>query len=76
MLLSFNMNETSTITMVCEDTLGFTTAIDPRKFAAEFISRRKADAGIATGKGTGLEGFETPNAFVTVKTAGKKGKKK
>lgn len=64
--------------MVCEDTLGFTTAIDPRKFAAEFISRRRADAGIgpAPKSGTGLEGFETPNSFVTVKGAGKKGKAK
>ncbi|KAI9031295.1 hypothetical protein DFJ74DRAFT_641058 [Hyaloraphidium curvatum] len=61
MLLSFSVNDTATVTMVCEDTLGFTTAIDPRKFAAEFISRRKADVGMAPAakSGTGLEGFET-----------------
>ncbi|KAI8852850.1 hypothetical protein BC829DRAFT_383933 [Chytridium lagenaria] len=34
----------STAYIVCDDTLGGLTAIDPRKFADEFLRRRKMDA--------------------------------
>jgi len=40
-LLSVPLKETSTITMICDDALG--SAIDSRKFATEFINRRRAD---------------------------------
>ncbi|KAJ3351432.1 hypothetical protein HDU83_008934 [Entophlyctis luteolus] len=43
-LLTVPTNETHTISMICDDTLGGLTAIDPIKFADEFVRRRKADA--------------------------------
>ena len=43
-LLSIPVKEHTTITMICDDTLGGNTAIDPRKFADEFLRRRRADA--------------------------------
>ncbi|KAL5032691.1 hypothetical protein BDV3_001246 [Batrachochytrium dendrobatidis] len=44
MLNSINVKESATITMICDDTLGGSTAIDPRKFADEYIRRRQAEA--------------------------------
>ena len=40
-LLSVPIKESSTITMICDDALS--SAIDSRKFAAEFCARRRAD---------------------------------
>jgi hypothetical protein len=42
-LLLMPLNETSVIYDICNDTLGGITAIDPLKFAEEFIKRRKMD---------------------------------
>jgi hypothetical protein len=42
-LLSVEIKEASTITMICEDALGGQSTIDSRKFANEFIKRRQAD---------------------------------
>ncbi|TPX71260.1 hypothetical protein CcCBS67573_g06281 [Chytriomyces confervae] len=43
-LLMIPMNEPRTVSMICDDTLGGLTAIDPLKFAEEFMRRRRADA--------------------------------
>ncbi|KAJ1566109.1 hypothetical protein HK096_000770 [Nowakowskiella sp. JEL0078] len=40
-LLSIPLNESSTIMMICDDTLGGVTSIDARKFGDEFIRRRR-----------------------------------
>ncbi|KAJ1550987.1 hypothetical protein HK096_003818, partial [Nowakowskiella sp. JEL0078] len=40
-LLSIPLNESSTIMMICDDTLGGMTSIDARKFGDEFIRRRR-----------------------------------
>ncbi|KAJ3339255.1 hypothetical protein HDU93_008463 [Gonapodya sp. JEL0774] len=86
-LLSFQVGEFSTVADVCADTLSFTTAIDPRKFALEFVNRRRAEGTGGTGAGSGntsragsssglLDGMDSGNKFVPVKsTAGKKKKK-
>ncbi|KAJ3295147.1 hypothetical protein HK104_002957 [Borealophlyctis nickersoniae] len=88
-LLSFPAADTGTLQLVCDDTLGGLTAIDPRKFADEFARRRRADAngssegwsGVASGgatttAGAALEGFDTGNKFVVVKQGKKKRSKK
>ena len=88
-------NPDEIIRSICDDTLGGFTCIDSRKFADEFLKRRKADRKNngednwsvsaaksmnftkpkkAESKGTGMEGFENGNKFVTVKIK-KKGKK-
>ncbi|KAJ3211362.1 hypothetical protein HDU82_006024 [Entophlyctis luteolus] len=88
-LLTVPTNETRTISMICDDTLGGLTAIDPIKFADEFVRRRKADAandpaawaagGSATVAGTGsaiggkASGEVGSGGFVVV--GKKKGKK-
>jgi hypothetical protein len=47
-LLSLDIKETATLTMICDDALGGSTAIDSRKFADEFVKRRQADvSGVA-----------------------------
>ncbi|ORY39377.1 hypothetical protein BCR33DRAFT_720210 [Rhizoclosmatium globosum] len=43
-LLMIPTNEPKTMVSICDDTLGGLTAIDPLKFADEFMRRRKADA--------------------------------
>ncbi|KAJ3186857.1 hypothetical protein HDU85_006888 [Gaertneriomyces sp. JEL0708] len=87
-LLSIPQNDSATLQMICDDTLGHLTAIDPRKFSLEFNQRRKADgsaegwstvtgsgAGYTTGAPVGgLEEFDSGNKFVVVKKG--KGKKK
>ena len=70
--------------MICDDTLGGLTAIDPRKFGEEFLKRRRADMngafgsvdGVGASSGTGLEGFESANKFVVVGKGAKKKKSK
>ncbi|KXS18489.1 hypothetical protein M427DRAFT_53865 [Gonapodya prolifera JEL478] len=85
-LLSFPVGEFSTVADVCADTLSFTTAIDPRKFALEFVNRRKMEGsgGSSMGSLGGmklnsaglLDGMDSGNKFIPVKsTAGKKKKK-
>jgi len=54
-LQSIPLNEASTIMDICVDTLGISTAIDPRKFATEYVKRRRAensknDSGSVTGR--------------------------
>ncbi|KAJ3017113.1 hypothetical protein HKX48_003709 [Thoreauomyces humboldtii] len=43
-LLSISIAEPAITQSICDDILGGLTAIDPRKFAEEFIRKRKADA--------------------------------
>ncbi|TPX56223.1 hypothetical protein PhCBS80983_g04675 [Powellomyces hirtus] len=43
-LLSISIHEPAITQSICDDILGGLTAIDPRKFADEFIRKRKADA--------------------------------
>ncbi|TPX40378.1 hypothetical protein SeMB42_g06034 [Synchytrium endobioticum] len=84
-LLSIPFGESSTLHMVCDDTLGGLTAIDPRKFADEFVKRRHADRDDSVGISGGatrlanvssLSEFDTGNRFVTVNSKKKlKGKK-
>ncbi|KAJ3416190.1 hypothetical protein HDV05_002835 [Chytridiales sp. JEL 0842] len=52
-LYTIPLNDSFTTFSICDDTLGGLTAIDPRKFAEEFMRRRKAD--VASGSG-GSEG--------------------
>lgn len=40
-LYDLPLNDQQTIYTICDDTLGGLTAVDPRKFAGEFIDRRK-----------------------------------
>ncbi|KAJ3027221.1 UNVERIFIED_CONTAM: hypothetical protein HDU68_004224 [Siphonaria sp. JEL0065] len=77
-LLSIPTNEPKTMVSICDDTLGGLTAIDPVKFAEEFIRRRRADlqgpaayAAASGGGGDAARGFDS--GFVTVQK--KKGKK-
>ncbi|KAJ3120894.1 hypothetical protein HK100_012606 [Physocladia obscura] len=72
------VNEPKTISMVCDDTLGGLTAIDPIKFADEFVRRRKADAANdpaawAPSTTNGFGASEAQSGFVTVQK--KKGRK-
>ncbi|KAI8615226.1 hypothetical protein BC830DRAFT_1123725 [Chytriomyces sp. MP71] len=80
-LLTIPMNEPKTVAMICDDTLGGLTALDPHKFAEEYMRRRRADAvndpaAYATTPAASdtLKGFESPNGFVVVQK--KKGGKK
>ncbi|KAJ3043398.1 hypothetical protein HDV00_005096 [Rhizophlyctis rosea] len=82
-LLSIPATDSGTTQMICDDTLGGLTAIDPRKFADEFMKRRRADAsgvgveslnGAGGASGTGLESFESANKFVVVGKGAKKKK--
>ncbi|KAI9098690.1 hypothetical protein DFS34DRAFT_649391 [Phlyctochytrium arcticum] len=91
-LLSISISDQATLQMICDDTLGGLTAIDPHKFADEFSRRRKADAsGISlasegwTSVGSGaapglptatLETFDSGNKFVMVGKGSKKKKGK
>jgi hypothetical protein len=43
-LYTIPINDSPTTYSICDDTLGGLTAIDPRKFADEFIRRRKIDS--------------------------------
>ncbi|KAJ3023455.1 UNVERIFIED_CONTAM: hypothetical protein HDU68_008611 [Siphonaria sp. JEL0065] len=80
-LLSVPTNEPKTMMSICDDTLGGLTAIDPVKFAEEFIRRRRADlqgpAAYAAASGAGSSGGDAArgfdSGFVTVQK--KKGKK-
>ncbi|TPX64602.1 hypothetical protein SpCBS45565_g05773 [Spizellomyces sp. 'palustris'] len=85
-LLSVAMNDTATLQMICDDTLGGLTAIDPRKFADEFSKKRRADASGSSISSDGwtavgptapstvsLDVFDSGNKFVVV---GKQSKKK
>ena len=40
-LLSIPTNDSAMVFQICDDALGGITSIDPRKFAGEFIARRK-----------------------------------
>ncbi|KAI8896580.1 hypothetical protein BC833DRAFT_596935 [Globomyces pollinis-pini] len=42
-LMSVDIKESSTITMICDHSIGGFTAIDSRKFADEFIQKRRAE---------------------------------
>ncbi|KAH9269446.1 hypothetical protein BASA83_008529 [Batrachochytrium salamandrivorans] len=61
MLNSINIKESATITMICDDTLGGSTAIDPRKFADEYIRRRQAEAAGTPWSSTSAESSRHPN---------------
>eukprot|EP00842_Homolaphlyctis_polyrhiza_P006616 jgi/Hompol1/6956/HPOL_002397-RA len=52
-LMSIPAKESATITMICDDTLGGSTAIDPRKFANEFIHRRRTESAAASSAAAG-----------------------
>lgn len=78
-LLSISPTDSGTIQMICDDTLGGLTAIDPRKFAEEFGKKRRADlsgemerVSGSNGGSNGLEVFESGNKFVVVKGGKKK----
>jgi hypothetical protein len=90
-LLMIPIGETSTTYIVCDDTLGGLTAIDPRKFADEFLKRRRADeqgwTSVSAGSGgaapssaavnNSFKGYESVNSFTVVgQKAGKKKNKK
>ncbi|KAJ3191065.1 proteasome core particle subunit beta 2 [Irineochytrium annulatum] len=78
-------NESQTTYSICDDTLGGLTAIDPRKFAEEFMKRRKMDAtdpgwsvagsvanppaASANVGGSSLGRFESSNSFTVRRTA-------
>ncbi|KAI9331571.1 hypothetical protein BDR26DRAFT_870035 [Obelidium mucronatum] len=78
-LLMIPTNEPKTMVSICDDTLGGLTAIDPVKFAEEFMRRRKADVSDPAGYVAGSSGSSNDagrgfdSGFVTVQK--KKGKK-
>lgn len=88
-LMSLSAGDSGTIFTICDDALGGLTFLDPRKFANEFISRRKGDVFGSVDKPTTMQpinpnkgineltGFTTGNKFVVVdaKKKKKKGKK-
>ncbi|KAI8926187.1 hypothetical protein BC831DRAFT_457831 [Entophlyctis helioformis] len=68
-LFSISVREAATITMICDDTLGGSTAIDPRKFADEFLRRRRADQPGASGPGAAWSAVSAPAAPAAPVTA-------
>jgi len=72
------LNETSVIYDICTDTLGGITAIDPLKFAEEFIKRRKMDQNDQSF--SAVRGYNSythddnknSNKFIPVKGSGRK----
>jgi len=77
-LLLMPLNETSVIYDICTDTLGGITAIDPLKFAEEFIKRRKMDQNDQSF--SAVRGYNSythddnknSNKFIPVKGSGRK----
>lgn len=77
MLLSISLNETITFYQICDDTLVGIHAINPRKFADEFLRLRRQN--LIETKATGrekevLSTFDTGNRFQTVSSRKKKNK--
>jgi len=72
------LNETTVINDICTDTLGGITAIDPLKFAEEFIKRRKMDQNDPSFSAVrGYNSFthddsRNSNKFIPVKSSGRK----
>lgn len=86
MLMMIDVSDSATIYDICNDTLGGYTSIDSRRFAEEFIRRRRMDAShggnwetITSGPSSAsssnnISGFETTNKFVVVGKKKKGGK--
>jgi len=77
-LLLMPLNETSVIYDICTDTLGGITAIDPLKFAEEFIKRRKMDqndqsfSAVRGYSSYSHDESKNSNKFIPVKGSGRK----
>ncbi|KAJ3156215.1 hypothetical protein HDU86_003978 [Geranomyces michiganensis] len=72
-LLSINPNESAITQSICDDILGGLTAIDPRKFAEEFVRRRKADANGSVVSGPGDVGWTPVGSSAAASGAGAAG---
>ncbi|ORX59986.1 hypothetical protein BCR36DRAFT_316252 [Piromyces finnis] len=77
-LLLMPLNESSVIYDICNDTLGGITAIDPLKFAEEFIKRRKMDqndqsfSAVRGYSSYAHDESKNSNKFIPVKGSGRK----
>jgi PERQ amino acid-rich with GYF domain-containing protein len=67
MLLSFPLDpDSSTIELISDTIYASSATLDGRRFAADFVTRRKADAAAVRGKGTAAAAKTGPASIADV----------